>query len=445
MKGIRESGAAGRTGARDGQAASWRNDKASPERGRVHTPILTVQCPNRACGNAYTVEARFAGRQTKCPECRAVIVIPSGPRPASVPSPKPQGKRPGRSAHADNEPPPQSKAATIPQARVGCIGRGNAGKTALFRALGEGLVGDFLPSGLHVDASDPREAARLIREAEEMQRLLQETGLPPTQRPSQVRYYLYEGDRPRAAYELCEVIGQVLTHTLPDSKPDQQARYADYLKSLVNTQVLWAVVPCMPPDPAPRDRRRYANDLRITLAYLREALRLRSIKQPVAVALVLSKVDALFSTAAEARAALSDDNLRTALGPLVQLVEKSARVSDAAIIPVSAFGYGNAVLHAEGGATDGRPPMPDEPFGGEPVWLLREGASPQPANLDTLFLWTLLFGLLNQADGDLLQEPSELGAICRTLYADLEAAGPWLVPLKGGIEGGQAGLTKARA
>src|SRR5262249_17994026 len=59
--------------------------------------------------------------------------------------------------------------------------------------------------------------------------------------------------------------------------------------------------PCPPPNPNARDRRRYANDLRITLAYLREALRLRSLEQPVAVALVLSKIDTLFPEAQAAR------------------------------------------------------------------------------------------------------------------------------------------------
>src|SRR5262249_42831708 len=153
--------------------------------------------------------------------------------------------------------------------QVGCIGRGHAGKTALLRTLGEGPVGDFFPSGLHADAGDPREVARMIREAEEAQRLLHEFCLPPTLHASQLRYCLYDGAAPRVVYQMREVIGLVLTHTLPDSAPEQQARYTEYLRSLVNTHVLWAVVPCPPPDAGPRDRRRYANDLRITLAYLR--------------------------------------------------------------------------------------------------------------------------------------------------------------------------------
>src|SRR3954451_25299822 len=120
--------------------------------------------------------------------------------------------------HKDND-------AAVEEVRAGCIGRGRAGKTALFRSLSEGPIGDFFPSGLHVDAGDPREVAQMIREAEETQRVLQTFGLPPTLEASQIRYYLYEGDEQRVVFKMREVIGQVLTHTLPNSAQEQQARY----------------------------------------------------------------------------------------------------------------------------------------------------------------------------------------------------------------------------
>jgi hypothetical protein len=328
----------------------------------------------------------------------------------------------------------------VDEVRVGCIGRGHAGKTALLRTLGEGPVGDFFPSGLHVDAGDPREVAQMIREAEQTQRLLHSFGLPPTLEVSQIRYCLYDGAAPRVTYRFREVIGQVLSHTLPDSAADLQASFTQYLRSLVNAHVLWAVVPCSPPNPSARDRRRYANDLRITLAYLRESLRLRPAEQPVAVALVLSKIDVLFSDAEQARASLTDEVLRTCFGPLVHLIEQSALVSDAAIIPVSAFGFGNAVLR-EGRIEPGERSAESEedPFGAEPIWLLREDVSAQPANLDTLFLWTLLYGVLEWAGHGIVEEGTDLGAICRTLDEDLSASDPWLLPLKGGI--GREGRT----
>jgi hypothetical protein len=58
--------------------------------------------------------------------------------------------------------------------------------------------------------------------------------------------------------------------------------------------------------------------------------------------------------------------------------------------------------------------------------------SAQPANLDTLFVWTLLHGLLEQAGHGVIEENTERGEICRTLSKDLEAIDPWLLPLEGG-------------
>jgi hypothetical protein len=354
---------------------------------------------------------------------------------ASAPD-RPADRSAGRAAAVNAEAPTREEftrrdGLELKEVRAACIGRENAGKTALFRALDEGPVGDFFPSGLHVDLGDPREVAQMIREAEKTQRILQSSGLPPTLQASQIRYYLYDGEERRVVYKMREVVGQVLTHTLPDSAATQQTDYVEYLKSLVNTHVLWVLVPCPPPNPGPRERRRFANDLRISIAYLREALRLRTLKQPAAVVLVLSKIDTLGKNAEEARARLTDDVLRKALGPLVNLIDQSARVSDAAIIPVTAFGFGNAVLRESAGDRDGAPPESvDQPFGGEPIWLLRQGVAPQPFNLDTLLLWTLLFGLLNLKRGDVEAEP-EIQAICRMLREDLDAGDPWLLSLKG--------------
>jgi hypothetical protein len=319
--------------------------------------------------------------------------------------------------------------AALTEVRVGVIGRGQAGKSVLFHALADSLAGDFFPSGLHADVGDPREVARLIRDGEEARRLLRRCGLPATRRASRTRWYLYDGDEPRAVCKIREVIGQLLTHTLPDSAAELQAGYEDYLNNLVDAQVLWVLTPCPPPHADGRDRRRYANDLRVALAYLRQVLRMRPRQQPVAVALALSKIDALFDSADAARAALTDGVLLDALGPLVSLVEESKRVAEAVIAPVTAFGFGNAVRSEEG---SGPEETADDPFGGEPVWLLRGDATPQPFNLNGLFLWTLLAGLLQAADPGVLDADSGLGGACRALRDDLVASDPWLVVVKGG-------------
>jgi hypothetical protein len=420
-------------------------DATASENGGADPTSIRVQCPNPACGKIYIVPHFYANKNGRC-KCGTLLHVPSAdtPRPVDPAPPMSEQPRPGgaRGATAEGiqrvprEEVALCKGPEVIEVDVGCIGRGNAGKTALLRVLSEGPVGDFFPSGLHVDARDPRDVAKMIRESEEAERLLHQFGLPATLKASRIRYCLYEGAAQRVVYKLREVIGQVLTHTLPDSAPEQQARYAEYIRSLVDTHVLWAVVPCPPPDPSARDRRRYANDLRITLAYLREALRLRAREQPVAVALVLSKIDALFQDADEARGSLTDDVLRTSFGPLVHLIERSPRVSDAVIIPVSSFGFGNAILREDKAAREvSHPESDDEPFASEPIWLLREGVSARPYNLDTLFIWTLLFGLLNDEGPGALEEDTELGGVCRTLCDDLDAIDPWFMLLKGGIAG----------
>jgi hypothetical protein len=443
MTATRDNGIPRPAGGKPGNTTPRREDGAARKQGSAPTRFK-VQCPNPACRKVHTAKTSWAGMKSKCPDCGAALIIPNvsasrtGDRAAGAPRSSPKE---GRSRAADidgaaqlREERPQRNGAEVREVRVGCIGRGHAGKTALFRALDEGPVGGFFPSGLHVDVGDPREVAKLIRETEETRRILQRSGLPPTLQAAQIRYYLYDHDEQRVVYKMHEVIGQVLTHTLPDSAVDQQTKYSWYLKNLVNTHVLWAMVPCLPPNPGARDRRRYANDLRITLAYLREALRLRSLEQPVAVALVISKIDVLFEDAEEARASLTDQVLCKALGPLVHLLDQSARVSEAVIIPVTSFGFGNAVLHASASARAGTPPSSaDEPFEPEPIWLLREGAALEPFNLDTLFLWTLLFGLLNQAGPGVAKTEPQIDEVCRTLRGDLDAGNPWLLPIKGGL------------
>lgn len=397
---------------------------------------LTVRCPNPECRMKYFVPAEHAGKRARCAACGTRTQIPELP-PAAPATPAPAAVKSGKAHKAEKvDSSPRSRSARHPdcyQMRIGCIGRGHAGKTALFHALGESLIGNYLPSGLHLDAADPREVAWIIREAEAAQKLLQKSGLPPTLEVSQIRYCLCEGDKRKAVCQMQEVIGQVLTHTMPDSEPQLQERYAEYLHSLVNADVLWAVVPCPPAAPSPRDRRRYANDLRIVAAYLREALRLRTLERPAAVALVLSKTDALFESAHDARESLTENVLIRALGPLVNLIQQSDHVADAIAIPVSAFGFGKAVLHPQAQERLGAPGSAEEPFGDEPIWLLKEGESPDPFNVDALFLWSLLTGFLSQLEAAAVPD-TELDTLCRMLRDDLETTDPWLVPIKGGVK-----------
>jgi hypothetical protein len=112
----------------------------------------------------------------------------------------------------------------------------------------------------------------------------------------------------------------------------------------------------------------------------------------------------------------------------VHLVGKSTHVGDSIILPVTAFGFGNAVLREDAADRNGTQPSVEDPFGAEAIWLLRDGAVPRPFNLDTLVIWTLLLGLLNQ-DGE--QVKPEIAEICQMLREDLIGEERWFLPLKG--------------
>jgi hypothetical protein len=148
------------------------------------------------------------------------------------------------------------------------------------------------------------------------------------------------------------------------------------------------------------------------------------------VALILNKLDTRFTNEAEARAALTDERLRTVLGRLVRIAEGSAKVGLAAIFPITAFGFGNAVpapAPAEAsrngnGVADGASLLSH----GETEWLLKPNATPVPFNLTALVWWEIMAGLLlKPADG----REQELARIAQMLQGDLDAMDAWQVAL----------------
>src|SRR5262245_37961240 len=181
--------------------AKSRGSTSEPEGSRSEKGQIKVRCPNPACGKSYTVPLKFAGKRARCTECGAQTRIPALPTSAPVAPPEPPPSlvlksKPREAAPASPPPPPPPQAALAKPAkpakeerselateelremRIGCIGRGHAGKSVLFHSIGESLIGNFLPSGLNIDAADPREVARMIIEAEDSERLLHKYGLP---------------------------------------------------------------------------------------------------------------------------------------------------------------------------------------------------------------------------------------------------------------------------
>jgi hypothetical protein len=321
--------------------------------------------------------------------------------------------------------------------RLETIGREHCGKTAKKVCFFKGPLQGAQASGLELTADDPRRMSRWMQDSLEIYRSLQGRGLLATLEPEVTEYHLFEADLPRVVLQLREVVGQVLTHTSPDSKPADQERYAKYVANLSQADVVEVVIACPPAEGSPADLERFEADLQLHASYLREALKVRGPGPPCAVALILNKVDTRFTNEVEARAALADERLRTVLSRLVRITEGTDKVGLAAIFPITAFGFGNAVPaphSAEAGRNGlGGAGGSSVLSAGETEWLLKPDASPAPFNLTALVWWEIMAGLLlKPADG----REQDLARLAQLLQADLEAMGAWYVPLS--CRGGKA-------
>jgi hypothetical protein len=309
--------------------------------------------------------------------------------------------------------------------RLEKIGRSNAGKSALEWALIKTIVSNFFPSGLQLDAENPQLVAELIEKDRNIRARLENDPLLPTTEATPIRYLLYEGEIPRLCLASHEVIGQVLLNTKPNSPPEWKAKYQEYTDRLSMAHVIWVVQPVPPVRATAADNERFETDLKVTVSYLREALKLRTSDMPVVVALVLTRGDSRYDDAVTAQRELTDEVLIRSLTPLVTLVRMSGKVSEAAIFLTSAYGFGNAVRRTDvpknGDATvvqqDGQ-------------WTLKSDAHVVPFNLDALAAWTLYQGLYEQKVDEEAPEVRPLGRVLELLKYDLDNCGGWIVPVK---------------
>ncbi len=311
--------------------------------------------------------------------------------------------------------------------QVETLGREHSGKTGgkamMFKITQQGP----LPSGLELSAQDPRGLVRLMNDSIATFRGLQHAGFTSTIEPEQIQYHLFEADRPRAVLKLRESVGQLLTYTDEDSGRRMQEQFGKHHENLAVADVVHVYVSC-PADDRPESIDRLQNDLTLLVPNIRAALACRPNGRKVAFAIVVSKPDGAFSTAEEAKAALSDERLRGMLHRLVLLLEGSERVGLAGIFPVSSFGYGKARRLDAGGAEAGSSPAKGFSLlsQGEAEWILKEGQTPAPHNLTGLVWWTLMAGLaLKPAD----HRGQELARTAKLLLEDLKAMNAWYVPL----------------
>jgi hypothetical protein len=316
-----------------------------------------------------------------------------------------------------------------PIIRLETIGRERSGKTVKKLCFYKGPLQGIQVSGLELTAADPRNMASWLRDSLESYRSLQRCVPTSTVSPAVTEYHLFEGNQPRVVLQLREVVGQVLTHTTSDSDPEQLQRFAQYVDNLTQADVIEVVLACPPAEGSPVDLERFEADLQLHASYLREAINLRATPLPCAVALILNKIDTRFASAKEARAALTDDRLRTALNRLVRISETSDKVGLAAIFPLTSFGFDNAVAaetavpdrngHGYAGAS--------LLSAGETEWLLKPDATPSPYNLTGLVWWEIMAGLLLKPhDG----REREFARLAEMLHVDLRSMAAWYIPLQ---------------
>lgn len=314
--------------------------------------------------------------------------------------------------------------ADLPSIGVSVVGRECAGKTTIFNMLYQTTGTLILDSRLSFGGRDPLEEGVRLDKVETVIRDLKDQGIPSTVATSAIEWLVYAGHRPVLAVKSQEVVGQILTRTRPDSPPDLKKLYGEYLGFLADADVLWAVIPCPPSDMNAADRERLQRDLATTRSYLRAALNARTAKHPSSVVVVLTKVDGMFETAEQARAQLDDRTLTRLVEPLVNVCLSDA-VSQVAICPVSAVGFGNAVRMD--GTNDAQR---SEPRTDEPGYRLGADATTEPFNLATLLVYSMVAGLMPKEVDAESPSGKALVQTLQRLTGDLNALNGWLVPVK---------------
>jgi len=310
--------------------------------------------------------------------------------------------------------------------RLEKIGRANAGKSAIEWALAKVVVSNFFMSGLQLDVENPLQVAELIEKDKAIRARLENDPLLPTTEATPIKYLLYEGEKPRLCLASHEVIGQILLNCKSNSPPEWKAKYQEYMERLPKAQILWAMIPVPPARSSAGDQARFEIDLKLTVSYLREALKLRASDVPMVVALILTRADSRHTDAEAARRELTDEVVQHMLMPLVTLVRISDKVSEAAVFVTSAYGFGNAVRKPDN-LRNGEAASDDQ----DGQWTLNgSDAHVTPFNLSPLVVWTLYHGLFEQKVEKGTPEARTLGHVLELLKYDLDNCGGWIVPIK---------------
>jgi hypothetical protein len=311
--------------------------------------------------------------------------------------------------------------------RLGTYGAPAAGKTTAFWLAKWDSLMRNLPSSMEFGVDDPRNFNANKQKADEILRLLSTRGLPSTEFLQAETIDLFDGPQLAVSLSTADPVGQVYSQTRPDSPAEDQQRFEDHIRVLSRSEILWLFLPMPPRDGSRGDLRRFETNLKAAKTYLREAVRVRPAGRTCSAAIVLSKTDLLWATPQQARQEIADEDLLEAVAPLVSVARASDRVLHAAILPISAMGFGKTVLLPET-AERAEPPIDgfDE---AEQQYVLAPGVMPEPYNTLPLLVYSMAAGLLSvEVDAG---QAEELKAIYQRLRADLASLDGWVIPVKG--------------
>lgn len=306
---------------------------------------------------------------------------------------------------------------------VALLGPGAVGKTTFLTAALKG-VGDFAPnSGLRL-RSPLRPTTSTLWNGSPTGRSHSRTAGRADRPPSCGASWPPVVGRGYARLLLDDTVGQSLTE-IGRSATSEQKRDYDTLNTLTaQADVLLVVVPC--PDPTDAGADEFRNLMRVCDAHLTRCLGRRSARKPTTVGLVFSQADAVFGSREEARAALDGSDLLRVLGPLTSTLRYSEEVAEAAVMVVSAMGYGRTA----GGKATPSPARAGRPRLESSRRDVLTTHAMNPDNLIETMLWVLLAGLLHRPE--MASDPDKVRFLT-DLRNDFQARDPWVVPIKGHI------------
>lgn len=310
------------------------------------------------------------------------------------------------------------------------VGPGGVGKTVMLNGLLKAL-GMYAPmSGIQVGPRSPEDGIGFLKTVREKEHQFAQDGSARTVELVDLTLLARQGSRTWARAELSDIIGQSMVDIGKDARPEQLKRYEELRGHMDRADVLLLVVPCPSGSGPGSAADQFPYLVQIVNTHLVDWLARRAPGKTAAAAIVLSQTDAGFGSREEARAALTDDVLHRSLGPLVSTLLHDRNVTEAAIFPVSGFGYGASKRLPIAAHVDG----PTRPLGG--LFETRSGSlldgPMDPDNLVELFLWAMLSVLMYAPIGNgTAAATTDLLEFLRPLADDFLALSPWFVPVKG--------------